>query len=106
MILLDYGIKINNFASGALYGYNLGIRDFLETKKGILPNSLFLDFLLENGLNVYKETSTRDIICIEFTFGTRSYEEEINKLEKSKKEWNESYTKGRISAEKYAQNKN
>ena len=82
---MDYGIKINNFASGALYGYNLGTREFLETKKGILPNSLFLDFLLENGLNVYKESSTRDVICIEFTFGTRSYDEEKRKLEKSKK---------------------
>ena len=100
---MDYGIKINNFASGALYGYNLGTREFLETKKGILPNSLFLDFLLENGLNVYKESSTRDIICIEFTFGTRSYEEEKKKLEKSKSEWKNSLDKGRISEEKYNQ---
>lgn len=99
MICLDYGIQINNFASGALYGYNLGIREFLETKKGILSNSLFLDFLKDNGLHIYKEKSTRDVICIEFTFGTRSYEEELSRLEKSKKEWRDSFQKGRVSEE-------
>lgn len=99
VIYLDYGIQINNFASGALYGYNLGIREFLETKKGVLSNSLFLDFLKENGLSVYKEKSTRDVICIEFTFGTRSYEEELDRLKKSKKEWKDSFQKGRVSEE-------
>lgn len=98
---MDYGIRINNFASGALYGYNLGTRDFLETKRGVLPNSLFLDFLKENGLNIYKEKSTRDIICIEFTFGTRSYSEEKKKLEKSKADWEKSRDNGKISEAKY-----
>lgn len=101
--LLDYGIQINNFASGALYGYNLGIREHLETKKGILSNSLFLDFLKDNGLNIYKDKATRDVICIEFTFGSRSYEEELSRLENSKIEWRDSLDKGRISEEMYNQ---
>lgn len=96
VVLLDYGIQINNFASGALYGYNLGVREFLETKKGVLSNSLFLDFLKDNGLNIYKDKATRDIICIEFTFGTRSYEEELDRLEVSKKEWRKSFEQGRV----------
>lgn len=48
----------------------------------MFTNSLFSDFLLENGLNVWKEESTRDIICLEFNFGTRSYEQEIEHLKK------------------------
>lgn len=46
----------------------------------MFTNSLFSDFLKENGLKVWKEESTRDIICLEFNFGTRSYEQEINHL--------------------------
>lgn len=45
----------------------------------MLTNSLFLDFLLENGLNVWKEESTRDVICLEFGFGSPSYDSEIKK---------------------------
>lgn len=98
---MDYGIQIYNFQSGALYSYNLGTRDFLEHKKGVVSNSLFLDFLKDNGLNIYKEKSTRDIICIDFTFGTRSYAEELAHIEQSKKDWKNSYNKGRITLEAY-----
>lgn len=96
---MDYGIRINNFSSGSLYSYNLGTRDFLEHKKGVLSNSLFLDFLKENGLNVYKEKSTRDVICIEFTFGTRSFDEELKHLNKSIENWTKLCNKGRITEE-------
>lgn len=48
----------------------------------MFTNSLFYDFLLENGLKVWKEESTRDIICLEFNFGTRSYEQEMEHLQK------------------------
>ena len=48
----------------------------------MLTNSLFKDFLVDNGLDVYKGESTRDIICIEFNFGTRSSETELKHLEK------------------------
>ena len=34
----------------------------------------------ENGLKIWKDESTRDIICLEFNFGSRSYEEEIKHL--------------------------
>lgn len=48
----------------------------------MLTNSLFKDFLVDNGLDVYKGESTRDVICLEFNFGTRSYESEIAHLKK------------------------
>lgn len=45
-------------------------------------NSLFKDFICKNGLKDWKGESTRDIICIEFNFGTRSYEQEIEHLKR------------------------
>lgn len=78
----EYGLKIKNFEAGSLYGYNLGIRDRLDSTDAMLTNSLFSDFLKENGLNIWKGESTRDVICIEFNYGTRSYEDEINNFDK------------------------
>lgn len=52
----------------------------------MLTNSLFLDFLLENGLKIHNEESTRDVIVIRFGYGSRSYEEELNHLKKMKLE--------------------
>ena len=77
-----YGLKIKNFQAGSLYGYNLGVRDRLDTTDAMLTNSLFSDFLKENGLEVRKGDSTRDVICIEFNYGTRSYGKEIENFNK------------------------
>jgi len=52
----------------------------------MLTNSLFLDFLKENGLNVWKEDSTRDVICVQFDYGTHTYKEEMSAMEKRIKE--------------------
>lgn len=78
----EYGLKIKNFEAGSLYGYNLGVRDRLDSTDAMLTNSLFSDFLKENGLNIWKGESTRDVICIEFNYGTRSYEDEIKNFNK------------------------
>ena len=78
----EYGIKIKNIEGASLYENNIGVRNHFDYKDAMLTNSLFHDFLKANGLNVYKGKSTRDIICIEFNFGTRSYEEEIKHIEK------------------------
>lgn len=45
------------------------------------------------GLKSYKEESTRDIICLDFGFGTRSYEEELSHLQKLLKNGNEKVQK-------------
>lgn len=78
-----YGLKIKNIEAGSLYGYNLGVRDNYDSTNAMLTNSLFSDFIKSHGLNVWKEESTRDIICIEFNYGSRSYEEEIKHLNKN-----------------------
>lgn len=78
----EYGLKIKNFQAGSLYGYNIGVRDRLDSTDAMLTNSLFSDFLKENGLNIWRGESTRDIICIEFNYGTRSYEDEVANFDK------------------------
>lgn len=48
----------------------------------MFANSLFSDFLKENGLKIWKNESTRDIICLEFNYGSRSYQKELEHLKK------------------------
>lgn len=78
----QYGIKIKNIHAGMIYDVNLGIRDYFTCKDAMLNNSLFNFFLQKNGMNVYKGETTRDIICLDYDFGSRSYEEERDRLEK------------------------
>ena len=78
----EYGTKIKNISAGMLYDVNLGIRDYFTYTDAMLNNSLFSFFLQRNGMNVYKGESTRDIICLDFDFGSRSYEKEYQRLEK------------------------
>lgn len=82
----EYGIKIKNIEASTLFEYNNGVRDHYEYKDAMFTNSLFSDFLKEHGLKVWKEESTRDIICLEFNFGSRSYEDEIAHLNKIAKQ--------------------
>lgn len=78
--MLENGVRIKSIQAGSLYDVNLGVRDNLDMKDAVLSNSLFLDFMLRNGLNVWKEESTRDVISIDFSYGSRSYEDEMNHL--------------------------
>lgn len=50
----------------------------------MLSNSLLLDFLLNNGLNVHNG-KTRDVIGITFKYGSRSFDSDVERTEKSKK---------------------
>jgi hypothetical protein len=77
-----YGLKINNIEAGSLYDYNIGVRNNYDYTRAMLSNSLFNDYIIANGLNIWKEDSTRDIIGIEFNYGSRSYDEEVNHLNK------------------------
>lgn len=63
-----------------MFEYNIGVREHYEYKDAMFVNSLFKDYLLENSLQVWNNESTRDIICIEFNYGSRSYNEEIEHL--------------------------
>lgn len=82
----EYGIKIKNIEASTLFEYNNGVRDHYEYKDAMFSNSLFCDFLKEHGLKVWKDESTRDIVCLEFHFGSRSYEDEMAHLNKIAKE--------------------
>ena len=73
----EFGLKIKNIEAATLYEYNNGLRDHYDYKDAMFTNSLFKDFITENGLKVWKEESTRDLICLEFNFGTRSFEQEL-----------------------------
>lgn len=78
----EFGIKIKNISAGMLYDVNLGTRDYFTYTDAMFNNSLFSFFLQKNGLNVYKGESTRDVICLDYEFGSRSYDNEHARLEK------------------------
>ena len=77
---LEYGIKIKNIEASTLFEYNNGVREKYEYKNAMFTNSLLHDFLLQNGLKIKNESYTKDIICLEFNYGSRSYEEEKQHL--------------------------
>ena len=77
-----YGVKIWNFVAGSIYEVNHGVRENYDMKPAMLTNSLFKDFMDKHGLKTWKGESTRDIICIEFKYGSRSYEDESKHLKK------------------------
>lgn len=77
----EFGYKILNYEAGSIVEFNNGVRQLYHTKPAMLTNSLFLDFLLENDLiDVYKDSSTRDIICINFNYGSKGYDDEIEHI--------------------------
>lgn len=82
MFISEFGLKIKNIEASTLFEYNIGVRDHYEYKDAMFTNSLFSDFLRENGLKVWKDESTRDIVCLEFDYGTRSYKREMEHLSK------------------------
>ena len=82
-MLSKYGLKIKNFSCGILYEYNLGVRQYLTYTNAMFTNNLLSYYLVENGLKVSKDGRTRDIICINFDFGSKSYEETRQKIERS-----------------------
>ena len=80
-----FGLKIKNIEAGILYEYNLGVRDHLDYTNAMFTKSLFYDFLIQNGMEMNNDVSTRDIICIQFGFGSSSYEDQQKKLKKAYK---------------------
>lgn len=79
-----YGLKIKNYQAASIYDYQNGFRSQTDNTDAMLVNSLFLDYLYTlPDFNVYKEKSTRDIICLEFGYGTKGYSESINKIDKN-----------------------
>lgn len=81
-----FGLRIRTYMSGSVAGYNQGVRDKYDFKEAMLTNSMFLNYMKEHGLNIRNGDSTRDIICIDFAYGTRSYDQEVKHLRKLIKE--------------------
>lgn len=96
----EYGLKIKNIEAATLYEYNKGLRDHYEYKDAMFVNSLFKDFMCANKLKIWKEESTRDLICLEFNFGTRSYDDEIKHIRKIAKNARIEYKKALSSKSK------
>lgn len=96
----EYGLKIKNIEAATLYEYNKGLRDHYDYKDAMFVNSLFKDFMCENKLKVWNDESTRDLICLEFNFGTRSYDEEIAHIRKIAKNARIEYKKAISSGSK------
>jgi len=84
---VDAGVRIKNIEASSLYENNLGVREAFRYTNAMMTNSLFLDYLLNNGLKIWKGTMTRDVIGIDFECGSRSFEEEIQHLEETKKHY-------------------
>lgn len=82
MKISEYGLKIKNIEASTLFEYNIGVRDHYEYKDAMFTNSLFSDFLKRSGMKTWKDESTRDIICLEFNYGSRSYQQELDHLYK------------------------
>lgn len=78
----QYGVKINNYAAGSIAEVSQGVRDFYDITPAMLTNSLFLDFLRDNGLKVSKNDFSRDVICIDFNYGSASYDKAYAKFKK------------------------
>lgn len=68
-------------------------------------NSLFSDYLKEIGMKTWKDESTRDIICLEFNFGSRSYHKELEHLRRIAKNARKEYRIAYIRNDKYLMNK-
>lgn len=78
-----WGLKIRNYQAGSIYSYSLGVRKHYDYKDAMLTNSMFTNFIKNNGLHIHNGESTRDIICIDFGYGSRSYDQEMAFIRKT-----------------------
>ena len=76
MSLGKYGVKIKKISAGSLFELNQGVRKYFSYQNAMFTNSLLLYYLLDNGLKITGK-STKDIICLDFDYGSRSFEEHI-----------------------------
>ena len=83
----EFGLKIRNIEASTLFEYNNGVRDHYEFKNALFVKSLFYDFIVgdtqaQKDKVKHNNKSTRDIICLEFNYGSRSYVDEVAHLNK------------------------
>lgn len=85
--------------------YNNGVRDHYEYKDAMFTNSLFKDFLMDNGLKTWKEESTRDLVCLEYNYGSRSYQQELEHLHKVALSARYEYIRAKVKYDHYLMEK-
>lgn len=78
----------------------MGVRDHYETKDAMFTNSLFCDYLINNGMRIVKDDYTKDIICLEFNYGSRSYEAELSHLNKVARNARNQYRLAKVKHDK------
>ncbi len=78
-----FGVKINNFQASSVWDRNLGVRSNYNTTHAMLTNSLFLDYLKNNGLRINKQGFTTDVICMQFDSGSDSYKMALDRISKA-----------------------
>jgi len=81
MSLGKYGVKIKKISAGSLFELNQGVRKYFSYQNAMFTNSLLLYYFLDNGLKITGK-STKDIICLDFDYGSRSFEEHIKRIDK------------------------
>lgn len=92
-----YGIRISNFEAASLYEYKYGFRSYPDVTKAMLVNSLFLDYLKDNDLiNITKRESTKDIICVQFNYGTKDSSFMLNRINEKIEHARDDETKERL----------
>ena len=75
--LNEFGLEIINFEASSILAKKYGIREKYKTSRGLFPNSLLCEFLLESGIETNDDgTKTRDIICINFERGLKKPKDE------------------------------
>lgn len=67
-------------------------------------NSLFKDFLMNNGLKAPNGESTRDLVCIEFNYGSRSFQDEIRHLNRVASKFTKEWKRAKINHDNYEMN--
>ena len=64
-------------------------------------NSLFKDFLMNHGLKAPNGESTRDLVCIEFNYGSRSFQDEIRHLNRVASKFTKEWKRAKINHDQY-----
>lgn len=62
----------------------------------MFTNSLFCDYLVSCGMKIQNDDYTRDIVCIEFNYGSRSYEAELSHLNKIARQSRNQYRMAKV----------
>ena len=80
----ETGIRITEYDCASIFEYNMGLQARPQSKQELFTNSkILVEFLLKHGLIVKKDGTTKDIISVDYSRGTKSTEQRIAWFRKS-----------------------